>query len=271
MVFPPIRMIATDMDGTLLASNGEIPPENLRAIHAAQDQGILFVISSGRFPENVYLLLKDAGITCPIIGTNGANNVDANLRVLSEHFMPAPTAQQVAGVLNRYGADYFIFNPGLVCTSSRSRLHHSELSQKERIISLGVTYRHGMNAVLETCDQPVQKFFVCNNVPLEAIREALKAVDGIQITQSSPFNIEIMPTGIDKGQGVRDMAAVWGVPLAQVMTLGDEENDIPMLRAAGCGVAMGNASAHTKAAARYITDTNDACGLAKAIEKYALK
>lgn len=266
----PIRLIATDVDGTLLDSRGKIPPENLRAIRAAQEKGIIFAIASGRFPENVYVLLQDVGLSCPIIGTNGANNMDEHRHVLSQHFLPSYIALQVMELLNRHGADYFIFNPALICTSSTARLHHSELSYKEKLDPLGVLYTHGLEAALECCRGPVQKFFVCNNVPLAGLREELKTIPGILLTQSSPSNIEVMPEGIDKGQGVRDMAEAYGIPLSQVMTLGDEENDIPMLRIAGYGTAMGNASAKAKAAARYITDTNDNFGLAKAIKKYAL-
>ena len=75
---------------------------------------------------------------------------------------------------------------------------------------------------------------------------------------------------MDKGQGVKEFAGLLGIPLSQVMTLGDQENDIPMLRAVGCGVAMGNASPETKAAAAFVTGTNDKAGFAAAVRWYAL-
>ena len=84
------------------------------------------------------------------------------------------------------------------------------------------------------------------------------------------INIEIMPAGMDKGKGVRDMARAMGVSMDQVMALGDENNDIPMLRAAGFGVAMGNASEETKNAARFITASNAEEGFALALETYVL-
>lgn len=267
----PIRLIATDIDGTLLSSALQIPDRNLRAIRAAQEKGITVAISSGRFPENVYVLLQDYGLRCPIIGTNGADVIDENLNRLSETFIAPDAALRALEELTRLGADFFMFARQAVCTSSKTRKHHSELSFGDRIRAMGFAYYHGPEEAAMLAAQGIaHKFFVCDNVPLERVREALRGIPGIDLTQSSANNIEVMPCGMDKGIGVRILADALDIPMAQVMTLGDEGNDIPMLRAAGCGVAMGNASAEARAAARFITDTNDACGFAKAVELYAL-
>ena len=268
---PSIRLIATDIDGTLLNSERIIPDRNLRAIRAAQEKGITVAISSGRFPENVYVLLEDYGLRCPIIGMNGADVIDEGMNRLSETCSAQEAAECALKVLIRSGADFFMYARQSVCTSSETRKHHSELFYGERIRALGFTYYHGPEEAARLAAQGfVHKFFVCDNVPLEPVREALRGIPGISLTQSFANNVEVMPGGVDKGIGVRIMADALGIPMTQVMTLGDEANDIPMLRAAGYGVAMGNGSADAKAAARYVTDTNDECGFAKAIELYAL-
>ncbi len=267
----PIRLIATDIDGTLLNSRLEIPERNLHAIRAAQEKGIIFAISSGRFPENVYVLLQDYGLRCPIIGTNGADVIDENLNRLSETFIAPEAALRALKELVRLGSDFFMFARQAVCTSRETRKHHSELSFGDRIRALGIIYYHGPEDAAMLAERgSVHKFFVCDNVPLNQVRKALDGIPGIDLTQSSVNNIEVMPCGVDKGIGVRALADALGIPMAQVMTLGDEGNDVPMLRAAGFGVAMANGSAAARAAARYVTDTNDACGFAKAIERYAL-
>ena len=260
------------MDGTLLSSALSIPERNLRAIRAAQEKGITVAISSGRFPENVYMVLQDYGLRCPIIGTNGADVTDGELNRLSETFISPASALRALEELLRFGSEFFLFARRAVCTSNETRRHHSELAFGDRIRALGFTYYHGPEAAAELAERGLaRKFFVCDNVPLKPVREALSGIPGLDLTQSSSNNMEIMPLGVDKGVGVRALAASLGIPMAQVMAIGDEGNDIPMLRAAGCGVAMGNGSAEAKAAARYITDTNDACGFAKAVERYALR
>lgn len=267
----PVRLIATDVDGTLLSGKGIIPPQNINAIHAAQEKGITVAIASGRFPENVFVMMQDNGIKCPIIGVNGAEVTDGNLRLLYEKSMSASSALSVLDVLERTGSDFFMFGHKCICTSMEGVLHHSELSYGERIRALGFTYYHGFREARAIAKEGnTHKFFVCSNVPLPPVRQALKAVTGIELTQSAFNNVEVMPVGVDKGKGVEKLAAALGIPLSQVMALGDESNDIPMLSIVGFGVAMANGSQEAKEAARYVTASNDACGFAQAVEKYAL-
>ena len=266
----PIRLIATDIDGTLLNHEGKIPPENIQAIRDAQEKGIIVAIASGRYVENVYMLLQEYDLSCHIIGVNGARITDRHLNVMSQHFMDPEVVLKVHDTIRSFGANYFIFGPDHICTGREADKHHSELAYGKGIEKLGFHFYHGQEHAEKCCQGPVYKFFVCDNVPLPPIREALKKIEGIEITQSSPRNIEIMPVGVDKAQGIRDLAALFDIPLSQVMTLGDEANDIPMLKAAGYGVAMGNGSKEAKDAARFVTDSNHEGGWAKAVRKYAL-
>ncbi|MBQ6959460.1 MAG: HAD family phosphatase [Clostridia bacterium] len=268
---PPIKLIATDIDGTLLNAQGVITERSLRAIRAAQEKGITVAIATGRFPENAFLLLEDYGLRMPIIGVNGARIVDENLREISCHPMAPEAVQGTINVLMNAGSDFFVFGDHAICTATAQRKHHSELSQGDRMRKLGFRYYHGKEEVKDIVRQhAVYKFFVCDNVPLPIVRKELASVPGIDLTQSWFNNIEIMPAGIDKGQGVRDLAASLGLSMDQVMTLGDQDNDIPILKAAGRGIAMGNASEETKAAARFVTASYAEEGFAKALETYAL-
>ncbi len=267
---PPIKLIATDIDGTLVSNQGIITERSLRAIRAAREKGIAVAIASGRFPENAYLLLEDYGLRLPIIGVNGARCVDENLRELSSHAMAPEAVRQVLNVLLATEADFFIFGDHAVCAATRERKHHSELSQGDRVKALGFQYYHGREEVEACIRHTVYKFFVCDNVPLPPLRQVLAGIRGIDLTQSWYNNIEIMPSGVDKGLGVRDMARAMGISMDAVMTLGDQSNDISMLKAAGFGVAMGNASEETKSAARFVTASYAEEGFAKALETYAL-
>ena len=268
---PPIKLIATDIDGTLVSNQGIITERSLRAIRSAKEKGITVAIATGRFPENAYMLLEDYGLRLPIIGVNGARVVDESLREISSHEMDREAVRQTLNVLLNAGSDFFIFGDHAICTATPQRKHHSELSQGDRIKALGFQYYHGKEEVEEfIAHHAVYKFFVCDNMPLPPIRQALSAVPGIDLTQSGYNNIEIMPAGVDKGQGVRDLAAVMGISMNEVIALGDQSNDIPMLKAAGWGVAMGNASEETKSAARFVTASYAEEGFAKALETYAL-
>ena len=268
----PVRLIATDIDGTLLNNASDIPRENVEIIRESQRRGIPVVIASGRFPENVFVKLEEYGLNCPIIGTNGAQLTDQHLHSLAYRPMDRKAAERVLDVLEAFQADYFIFGNKAVCTGTAGLRHHSEISCGDRIRSLGVVYTHGRDAARDMVrGQTVYKFFVCNNQPLPPIREALLKEEDILVTQSNPHNVEVMPAGVDKALGIRTYAGLLGIPLSDVMALGDEENDLPMLTAVGWGVAMGNGSEATRAAARFVTDTNEHCGFAAAIRKYAFQ
>ncbi len=264
-----IRMIATDVDGTLLNSRGEIPEENVRAIRDAQEKGIIVAIASGRFAENVYVLLEKYGLRCPVIGVNGGSTVDENLNQLFEHTMDPKAVDDVIRILEDQNAQYYIFARKRIGASAGASGQHRELSESEKIRSLGFTYTSGSEEEWDV-DSPVYKFFIGSSVPLPPLRKILRKIPGIDVTQSWYDNIELMPAGIDKALGVRELAGHYSVDLREVMTCGDQENDIPMLRAAGLGVAMGNASEETRQAADAMTDTNDRCGFAKAVRRYAL-
>ena len=266
----PIGLIATDIDGTLLNDQEVISPANLRAIRAAQARGAVFAIASGRFPENVYVMTREYGLSCPIIGSNGARVLDENRQVLAEHPMDGAAARQVLDKLISFGADFFLFGAEALCTSRKDLLHHSELDFGDRIPALGFSYLRGLDAAKRMMETKVYKFYVCDNVPLGPVWEALRAVPAVDLTRSSPRNLEVMPRGVDKALGVRNLAARLGVPMERVMTLGDENNDLSMIRAAGFGIAMGNATEEVKRAAYFVTDTNDRDGLAKAIQRFVL-
>ena len=266
----PVRLIATDIDGTLLNERGELTERTRRAIRRAREKGIVVAIATGRFPENAYLLLEDYGLRLPIIGINGARIVDENLNLLSERVMAPESARRVLDALTAIGSDFFIFADHAISAGTKEGVHHSELSQGDRVRALGFRYYHGKEEAYSVLERDVYKFFVRDNQPLDRVREALGGIPGIALTQSYYNNIEVMPDGIDKGKGVAELARLLGITMDQVMTLGDESNDIPMLRAAGYGVAMGNGSEEAKRAARFVTDTNANDGFAKAIEQYAL-
>lgn len=267
----PIRLIATDVDGTLLNSRGEISRENIAAIRAAQENGILFAIASGRFPENVYVRIRQYGLSCPIIGINGCLVTDERLQPLFSVAMEETAAREVAKVLFAANAEFFLFCTHAVCTSHVGLPHHSEISNPDAIKALGFSYFHGPEEMQPCLEMPVHKFYICEGRPGDPLWQRLEKIPGIALTQSGDTNIEVIPAGVDKARGLRELARHYKIPMEQVMALGDHENDIPMLRAAGWGIAMGNATEKAKKAARHITAHHDEHGLARAIYDYALK
>ena len=272
---PTIRLVAADMDGTLLNDASEVSQGNTRAIHAAQEKGVIFAICSGRFPENAAITARDGGLECPIIALNGGCITERTYGdLIVAHPMPPDTALTVFHMLEEIGALFFLFGRKTVITRKANHVHHSQTKYGSRLISeAGVSYHFGLDACRRALEEDVFKYYVYTApgfASLETIRGRLQGVSSIQLTQSSNTNIEIMPPGIDKATGLKELADYHGIPLSETMALGDQDNDIPMLLEAGLSVAMENAEPHVKAIAKVVTASNTQDGVAKALYDYVL-
>ena len=130
----------------------------------------------------------------------------------------------------------------------------------------------GEEAVRRALEGRVNKFVCIEEDPerLHALGRRLETLPGLEITSSWADNYELMPRGVSKGRAVQELAEQMGIGPDQVMTLGDFDNDLSMIEYAGFGTAMGNASPRVKAAAKYVTLTNDEDGVAAAIRKFVL-
>jgi len=106
---------------------------------------------------------------------------------------------------------------------------------------------------------------------LPVLRDALlEKYPDLEIRGSWHSNIEVGPAGCQKGEAIRMLSRLFGVPVENIMALGDNENDIPMLQAAGLGVCMSNGTDGAKAASAHVVDNGDCCGVARAIRRFAL-
>ena len=267
-----IRLIASDLDGTLVNSKGEIEAENLSALLKAQERGIYVCAFSGRFPGNASLVMHKYGFTGPVCASNGCEILDTPFgRPIETHLMEKNAARRATELLNRYEADYFIFAPGVVYNSNPEIRHHTELSDFKTLYEEhGIVYCSGQESLEKILQRGICKFYVRVNQHIEELKQALSPVEGLYITRSGNSNIELMPTGVDKGTALESIARYLNIPLSCCMTFGDQDNDLPMLLKAGFGVAMGNADDEIKSRVWYVTDSCGSCGVGKAVRKFAL-
>ena len=267
-----IRLIAMDLDGTLLQKDNTILPETLEALRAAKEKGVSIALASGRYAENAGLTLIDHDLQGCVMGANGAVIQDSPMgQTLYLHTIARETAEAARQCLDQMKARYIIFSYKLVATSEVGMTHRSEISDGPRIGRLGkVRFGHGRDAVDEALRIGACKFFIPDQPNLALLGPELRKIPELLITRSNEFNIELMPKGIHKGHGIAELARWLDIPLSSVMAFGDEENDLPMLTTVGYGVAMGNAPEHVKKQCAYVTDGFDENGIAHAVEKYVL-
>ena len=270
-----IRMIFSDMDGTMLNSNGQISQRTVEAVRAAQKKGVIVAVCSGRFPQFISYKMNELGLQCPIAGLNGAVLWDDEKRCISAvHPMKTASAQMISEICYAHSAHFFAFFDDCIVTSSFDR-PHPYVNWRGGVFErdYGMRFGSGKDAVQNEITTKETIKFVIRLDQVEdrrKLREELMQVPDVCLTSSAANNIEIMRTGIDKQFGIESLSRWHGIDIQHAMAIGDYHNDIPMLRAAGVGVAMGNAAEEVKACADFVTDTNNNDGVAKAIEKFIL-
>lgn len=279
-----IKLIASDMDGTLLNNNHDIDKETVEAIRKAEDAGIIFAISTGREYESVKPILDKHNIKAQCILSNGAEYRDEEGNILDKVNINEESAKRVIDILEKNNLSARIFtNKGVFTTSTREEAlkevmyrtmsFNPDLSEDEaREISenlgffIGLQYIEDINKFFEEGIE-IRKFVAFNkDIDLiDKIKKVISQIEGLAISSSFIDNIEITDINAQKGIILEQVAVKMGIDREEVMILGDSFNDYSMFEIFEETVAMENAIPEVKAIAKYITDTNDNLGVAKAI------
>jgi len=257
------RVLAADMDGTVLRDDKSISKETLDAIHRLCDAGGFFIIASGRPLPAMTGYLKDLAPNAPLVTYNGAKIVDqTDGHVLFEEGMLEDDAILLMKEGEKRGHTVFVWSDDV--------LYGNELNENMRI------YVEHTDIVPYKYESP--EFFrgkgvtkiILNDLP-EKIEKTKKDAEkmGLKLTSwatSGTEYLEFYSSKVSKAVSVEKAAAMVGCSASEIVAVGDGCNDIPMIRFAGLGVAMGNAQPiEVKEAADYITDTNMNDGVAKLI------
>lgn len=275
----PVRLIAMDMDGTLLTRidpvTACIPPENAQVLRQAQTRGIHLALASGRMPDDASFFAADAGIPMHIISLNGSVTLDEPLgRACSSHFLPEKTANQVLRILLESGLDAAVFGAWEVVSVKQRPLTWAQTELGTYFGRNGgrLVYRSGGDGLerLMGCTAKIVAFSAGNADALQLAKARILACcPEVVITSSWHNNFEVNAAGVHKGSALTALAQRLGIPMSQVMAIGDNDNDVPMLKAAGLSVAMGNASSAALDASHYVTLRNSEHGVAAAIRAIA--
>ena len=271
-----IRLIALDLDGTLLTSEKTISPGDRAAVEEAIARGVVVVLVTGRPAQGVPQEVLDLPGVRYVVSSNGATIRDVITgEFLLETHLAAETALEVLAASDHVPMIREAFRAGV-----------GYLSQEDYDV-LCARYEGAMLAyVLDTRQvvpgtladflrddpRPIEERFVLTDSEETKLdlQRTLSALPGIAFADPFPRDLEVMAGGIDKGEGLRFLLDRLGVAPDQAMALGDGGSDLPMLRLAGIGVAMGNSTQAVKDGADWVTSSCDENGVARAIEKFVL-
>ena len=271
-----IRLIALDLDGTLLTSGKTISPDDRAAVEEAIARGILVVPVTGRPAQGIPREVLDLPGVRYVVSSNGATIRDIQTgETLLETHLAAETALEVLAASDHVTMIREVFRSGVGYLSRRDYdilCERYEGAMLAYVLDTRQVVPGTLEEFLRDDPRPVEElFFLTDSEETKRdLHRTLSALPGIGFADPFPKDLEVMAGGIDKGEGLRFLLDRLGIDPAEVMAVGDGGSDLPMLRAAGIGIAMGNSLEPVKAGADWVTGTCDENGVAQAIRKYIL-
>ena len=230
--------------------------------------GIVFTITSGRPPRGMSMLIEPLALHCAIAGFDGGVFVNPDLSVIESHTLDPATAKQTLKLILDQGLDAWVYTEdewlirdqgGAVCSAGDE---HGEIRRQ----GCGVLHGRALGARGED-RRNLRRFRpgrACEKVAQSALGEEASA------TRSQPYYLDVTHPKANKGTVVATLSKLLNIPTAQIATIGDMPNDVPMFRKSGFSIAMGNSSDEVKAQASAVTDSNENEGFAKAVRKFVL-
>jgi Cof subfamily protein (haloacid dehalogenase superfamily) len=264
-----IKLVALDLDDTLLDDGLKISPDCQRTIQAVRSRGVRITISTGRMFKSALPYAEQLDIDVPLITYQGAWVKNSRSgEILYDKPVPNQLAREIIGYFQTQGIHcHSYYNDHLVM--------ESVTPEGEAYAALaGVEIRLVKSMLAELDEAEAMKIMAISyqEPQLLVMQEYLQSIygDKLHITRSKPYFLEVMHPEADKARALQVIASHYDIDRDEVMAIGDSFNDLEMIKWAGLGVAMGNAVPVVKAAADYITTSNEEEGVAEALQKFIL-
>ena len=246
------KVLALDLDGTLTNTEKVITPRTKAALQEAARRGVCIVLASGRPTVGIEPLARELELEkyggC-ILSYNGGKIIDCRTgQTLVQHAFPADLIEPVCTFSRYWNVVPLTYDKNGIVTEVPDAPYVLEEARINKILLTG-----------DPADMP----------HVEELMQQ-EFAGKLSICRSAPFFIETMPLGVGKDTSLEILLRAKGLTPANLMACGDGWNDLPMIRLAGMGVAMGNAQPPVKAAANYLTADNDHDGVGLAVEKFIL-
>ncbi len=260
-----VRLVAIDLDNTLLRSDLSISPTNRNALERAREAGAVVAIATGRMFQTARLIVSGLGADMPIAAYNGAL---IRMRDSGDTLCTRPIDPQDGEPVVRFLWDFGVafqayFDDELYVP--RPTLASDYYGSKYGALV------HVMGDIEEFASRPSLKYLIIEDPGrIDSVRRALEGVIGpnLRTMRSQPELLEIVDSRVSKGRALCHLARHFGIDIAHTMAIGDSENDIDMLREAAIGVAVSGAGRDVQAVADYVVASNDDDGVAEAIHMF---
>jgi Cof subfamily protein (haloacid dehalogenase superfamily) len=262
-----ISLLLSDVDGTLVTHDKVLTPRAIEAVQALDDSGIQFTVTSSRPPRGLSKLIAPLDLRLPIGGFNGCALVRPDMSIVETLLLSPDAAREALKIITAHGLDPWVYTEAEWLVHDTSAPH---VAREEFTLSFPAKAVQDFGDALDHVGKLVA--VGDDTAARDRCHEELNMVLGGQAsaTRSQTFFIDVTHPDANKGTLVGTLSRILSIPTEEIATIGDMENDVLMFRKSGLSIAMGNAEPNVKSQAKLVTDTNDADGFAKAVERFLL-
>ncbi len=263
----PVRMVLSDVDGTLVTPDKELTPRTIAAVRALAEAGIVFAVTSGRPPRGMAMLVDPLHLTTPISAFNGGMLVDVGMNVISQHEVPVHVIEPVIDRIEGAGVDVWVYRGADWLVRDAAGAHVAREAATVRfdptVVASFAHVTSDVTKIVGVSDDATRLDAVTADV-------ATTFGDHVSAAQSQPYYLDVTNPRANKGTVARSLARRFDIPPGAIATLGDMPNDMLMFAETGTSIALGNAEPQGQQAATYVTAPNDEDGFAQAVERFIL-
>ena len=264
----PVRLVVSDVDGTLVTPDKVLSAATITAARRLRDAGIPLALVSSRPTRGMAFLVTELALAGPFGGFNGSSILTPDGTILEERFVPEAAVRTSIELFTARGVDVWLFAGDQWLISGRDSRY--DVARERRTVRFDPTIVDDFEPYISHCGKIVGASSHFDLLAeCESDLQALLA-GSANARRSQRYYLDVTNPAADKGTAAHSFAEWHGVDIADVCAIGDQENDVPMFRVAGHSIAMGNAPPAVAAQARHLTASNEQDGWAAAIERFVL-
>jgi len=267
-VAAPVRLLLADVDGTLVTKDKVLTERSIEAVHALNEAGVRFALTSGRPPRGMQMLIEPLSLSTPISAFNGGLVTEPDMSVLEQKVIPAELVPAIIAMLDSAGLDVWAYRGAEWLVRDPEAPH---IARESFTVQFEPTPVESFEGLTEDVAKLVGVSDDHDLVASVAGAAHDEFGDHVSAASSQPYYLDVTHPQANKGSVVKFLSARYGIPEEEIATIGDMPNDVLMFARSGLSIAMGQSGREVQRAARRVTDSNEDDGFAHAVERFILR
>jgi Cof subfamily protein (haloacid dehalogenase superfamily) len=272
-----ISLLIADIDGTLVNKEKKLTDRACTAVSQLTEAGIQFAITSGRPPLGMKMLVEQLHLTTPIAAFNGGVFLRPDYTIIDQNVLPSTVTEKIIEIIRDRDLDVWIYRGSDWFVHER---HGAHVDQEEWTVKFSPIVVPSYETLLDNVvkivgvSDELEKVAKCEAEVRQAFSqevccqtgESLGGGERVSAARSQPYYLDVTHPLANKGSVVDQLSELLSIPPAEIATIGDMPNDVPMFEKSGLSIAMGNASTQVQQQAQYVTTSYEEEGFANAVE-----